>query len=195
MQNLYIIAGCNGAGKTTASFTLLPKILNCNEFVNADEIARGISPFNAESVSVEAGRIMIQRIDGLLNEKKSFAVETTLSSRSYVKKIKGAITQGYNVSLIFFWLPSEQQAIERVKSRVKEGGHNIPTYVVRRRYYAGLKNLFELYIPLCDHWLVFDNSTQHPHIIAEGHHVETSYIYDDDTWGQIQKLSNHGKIT
>lgn len=101
-RNLYVIAGCNGAGKTTASYTILPDILNCKEFVNADEIARGLSPFQPESVSFEAGRIMLNRIDELLNNDKSFAFETTLSSRSYKNKILMAKDKGYNVSLLFF---------------------------------------------------------------------------------------------
>jgi predicted ABC-type ATPase len=103
-KDLYIIAGCNGAGKTTASFTILPNILNCREFVNADEIARGLSPFQPEKVSFEAGRIMIERINDLLNSKENFAFETTLATRSYRSKIFLAKEKGYNVTLLFFWL-------------------------------------------------------------------------------------------
>lgn len=120
MPKLYIIAGCNGAGKTTASYTVLPEMLGCKEFVNADEIAKGLSPFNPESVAIEAGRLMLQRMDDLLSEGSDFAFETTLSTRSYVKFIERAQAKGYFVTLLYFWLPTPEQAIERVATRVCE---------------------------------------------------------------------------
>jgi len=141
-QKIYIIAGCNGAGKTTASLNILPQILQCDEFVNADEIARGLSPFHPERVSLEAGRLMLERISSLMVRKATFALETTLSTRSYVSLIKKAHKAGYQVELIFFWLSSPEVAIERVAKRVAEGGHNIPEDVIRRRYDAGIRNLF-----------------------------------------------------
>ena len=130
MNNVYIIAGCNGAGKTTASFTILPEILNCREFVNADEIAKGLSPFQPESVSFQAGRIMIKRIDELIDAEVDFGFETTLTTLSYLNTIKLAKEKGYFVTLLFFWLNDVNLAIERVKNRVKEGGHNIPVDVI-----------------------------------------------------------------
>ncbi|MBN2259857.1 MAG: zeta toxin family protein [Clostridiales bacterium] len=136
MPNLYIIAGCNGAGKTTASFTVLPDMLNCNEFINADEIARGISPLNPEKAAIDAGRFMLNKIDKLIQNQKDFAFETTLSSKSYIITIQKAKHIGYQTSLVFFWLDSVDLAIERVKTRVLEGGHNIPKQVIIRRYYA-----------------------------------------------------------
>lgn len=151
MPNLYIISGCNGAGKTTASFTVLPEMLDCQEFVNADEIARGLSPFQPEKVAVEAGRIMLQRIDELLKKEVDFAIETTLATRSYAQTIKRAKTQGYNVTLVYFWLSSPELAIARVKRRVAEGGHNIPEEVIRRRYRNGIHHLFNLFLPICDY--------------------------------------------
>ena len=157
-KNLYIIAGCNGAGKTTASFTILPELLNCREFINADEIARGLSPFQPEQVAVEAGRIMLHRVDELLERGVDFALETTLSTRSYTGRIKEAQRNGYFVTLLFFWLESAEMAIDRVGIRVSEGGHNIPADVIKRRYSRGLKNLFSLYMPLCEKTLLFDNS-------------------------------------
>ena len=99
MPNLYVIAGCNGAGKTTASFTVLPEMLNCDEFINADEIARGLSPLNPEKASIEAGRLMLERISKLLSYKKDFAFETTLATKSYRKTISWAITEGYSIIL------------------------------------------------------------------------------------------------
>jgi len=133
-KNLYVIAGCNGAGKTTASFTILPEILNCKEFVNADEIAKGLSPFQPEKVSFEAGRIMLNRINELLETNQNFAFETTLATKSYKSKIIKAKKENYNVTLLFFWLETVDLAIERVKTRVIEGGHNIETEVIKRRY-------------------------------------------------------------
>jgi len=141
-KNLYIIAGCNGAGKTTASFTILPEIINCKEFVNADEIAKGLSPFQPEKVAFESGRIMLNRIEELLKENQSFAFETTLSAKSYKNKIRNAKEKGYTVTLLFFWLQNVELAKERVKIRVSEGGHNIEPEVIERRYINGIKNLF-----------------------------------------------------
>lgn len=167
-HNLYIIAGCNGAGKTTASFTVLPEMLDCREFVNADEIAAGLSPFNPEGVAIQAGRLMIDRIIHLLKEGETFAFETTLATRSYVKLIKQAQKRGYFVTLLFFSLASPEQAVKRVAKRVSLGGHNIPTDVVYRRYSNGLSNLFNLYIPICDYWALYDNSICPTNKIAYG---------------------------
>jgi predicted ABC-type ATPase len=166
-KDLYIIAGCNGAGKTTASFTILPEILNCKEFVNADEIAKGLSPFQPEKVSIEAGRIMLERINDLLNSQANFAFETTLATKSYRSKIFLAREKGYNVTLLFFWLRNADLAIERVRTRVIEGGHHIETEVIRRRYKNGIKNLFEIYLPIVDEIMIFDNSEGKHDLIAE----------------------------
>jgi predicted ABC-type ATPase len=166
-KDLYIIAGCNGAGKTTASFTILPNILNCREFVNADEIARGLSPFQPEKVSFEAGRIMIERINDLLDSKENFAFETTLATRSYRSKIFLAKEKGYNVTLLFFWLQNVNLAVERVRTRVLEGGHHIEAEVIKRRYMRGIKNLFEIYLPIVDEVMIFDNSKGKSDLIAE----------------------------
>jgi predicted ABC-type ATPase len=166
-KDLYIISGCNGAGKTTASFTILPEILNCKEFVNADEIAKGLSPFQPEKVSIEAGRIMLERINDLLNSQENFAFETTLATRSYRSKIFLAKERGYNVTLLFFWLRNADLAIERVRTRVIEGGHHIETEVIKRRYKNGIKNLFEIYLPIADEIMIFDNSEGKHDLIAE----------------------------
>lgn len=138
-NNLYIIAGCNGAGKTTASFTILPDILDCKEFVNADEIAKGLSPFQPEKVALEAGRIMLTRIDGLMESGVNFSFETTLATKSYKHRIVAAKSKGYTVTLIFFWLQHVALAVERVKTRVKEGGHNIETHVINLHKFNSLK--------------------------------------------------------
>jgi len=166
-RDLYIIAGCNGAGKTTASFTILPEILNCKEFVNADEIAKGLSPFQPEKVSMEAGRIMLERINDLLNSQVNFAFETTLATRSYKTKVILAKEKGYHVNLLYFWLRNPDLAIERVRTRVAEGGHPIGTDVIERRYFKGIKNLFEIYLPIVDEFMIFDNSDGKNDLIAE----------------------------
>lgn len=180
MKKLFIIGGCNGAGKTTASYTVLPEMLGCKEFVNADEIAKGLSPFNPESVAIEAGRLMLRRMEDLLSEGADFAFETTLATRSYVGFIRKAQQMGYFVTLVYFWLPTPEQAIERVATRVREGGHSIPPEVIRRRYANGLRNLIELYTPICDFWTIYDNSSadQHIKIVATGQKNATIDIQD-----------------
>jgi predicted ABC-type ATPase len=166
-KKLYIIAGCNGAGKTTASFTILPEILDCKEFVNADEIAKGLSPFQPEKVSFEAGRIMLNRINELISENENFAFETTLSTKSYKNKIIESKEKGYRVTLLFFWLQNIELAKERVKIRVSEGGHNIAPEVIERRYTRGIKNLFDIYLPIVDGALIFDNSEGKHELLAD----------------------------
>lgn len=166
-KKLYIIAGCNGAGKTTASFTILPEVLDCKEFVNADEIAKGLSPFQPEKVSFEAGRIMLNRINELISADKNFAFETTLSTRSYKNKILEAKEKNYRVTLLFFWLQNIELAKERVKIRVLEGGHNIEPEVIERRYIKGIKNLFDIYLPIVDGALIFDNSEGKHDLLAD----------------------------
>lgn len=167
-KNLYIISGCNGAGKTTASYTVLPKILECKEFVNADEIAKGLSPFNPESVAFEAGRLMLQRIDDLLESNVTFAIETTLATKSYVNLVRRAQSMGYFVHLIFFWLESPELAISRVAERVSKGGHNIPQDVIKRRYVAGITNLFARFMNEVDLWMIYDNSRTPRTFVAKG---------------------------
>jgi predicted ABC-type ATPase len=188
MPNLYIIAGCNGAGKTTASYTILPEILHCREFVNADSIAAGLSPFNPESVALEAGRIMLQRIHQLMEEKADFAFETTLATRSYVSLVKKAQETGYRVRLVYFWLDDPELAIKRVAERVSEGGHNIPVEVIKRRYYRGIYNLLNLYIGICNNWMVFNNVT-YPERIAEGGIGVDAVIKNTDIWEIILQQS------
>lgn len=194
MPDLYIIAGCNGAGKTTASFTILPDILNCKEFVNADSIAAGISPFNPESVAFEAGRIMLHRIHQLMEEKADFAFETTLATRSYVSLIKLARKAGYEISLLYFWLASPEFAKQRVAERVNSGGHNIPVEVIERRYYRGINNLLNLYIPIVDNWMIIDNMDTTADIIAKGTGQKDKAIKNSDLWTVILKQSeSYGK--
>lgn len=185
MGNLYIIAGCNGAGKTTASYTILPEMLKCKEFVNADEIARGISPFKPDSVSIQAGKIMIERIKNLISCGTDFALETTLATRTHANVIKFAQENGYKVTLVFFWLSLPSLAVERVKMRVESGGHNIEEKTIRRRYDIGIKHLFSLYIPLCEFWMIINNSTLPPELIAEGVKNQEPKIYNKPIYNKI----------
>jgi predicted ABC-type ATPase len=186
MPNMYIIAGCNGAGKTTTSFTVLPEILGCKEFVNADEIARGLSPFQPEKVPLQAGRIMLNRIKELMKAKSDFGFETTLSTRIYVAFIRQARKLGYKTVLIYFWLESVELAKARVQSRVEEGGHNIPLDVIERRYKGGLKNFFDLYQKSVDEWIVYDNSETTPMLVAKGDETLADMVYNHDIWKRIK---------
>ena len=188
---LYVIAGCNGAGKTTASFTILPDILDCKEFVNADEIAKGLSPFQPEKVSIEAGRIMLNRINELIEENQNFAFETTLSSRSYKNKIVEAKNKGYRVTLLFFWLQNVDLAKERVKIRVQEGGHNINPEIIHRRYYKGINNLFDVYLPIIDGALIFDNSAGKHELLAEKKIDGLLTIFNEQTFKLLKSYHDY----
>ena len=187
--NLYIIAGCNGAGKTTASFTILPGMLNCREFVNADSIAAGLSPFNPENVAVEAGRIMLLRINELLKTGVDFAFETTLATRSYQSLVRDAQALGYKVMLLFIWLDSPKTAMERVATRVAKGGHNIPEDVIERRYYRGIFNLVNLFLPIIDTWMVVNGTNVIIEPIAEGGRAIDYIVSNEYIWGIISSQS------
>lgn len=189
-KTIYIISGCNGAGKTTASYTILPEILNCKEFVNADNIAAGLSPFQPEKVAFEAGRIMLERIEYLLDANETFAIETTLATKIYKSKLLNAIENGYNVKLLFFWLPNVQMAIKRVATRVKNGGHNIPKEVIWRRYSRGIENLFKNYIPLANEWMVFDSSKSEIQMIAKGKNLKSIEVFQNKKWEILKSYNN-----
>ena len=185
-KQLYIIAGCNGAGKTTASFTILPEVLDCKEFINADEIAKGLSPFQPESVAMQAGRIMLARMDELLQKGETFAFETTLATKSYKQKIEWAQANGYEVTLLFFWLRNVTMAKERVAQRVAEGGHSIPSQTIERRYHNGIANLFAIYIDMVDICYIFDNSEGERTPIAKKYKGEKEIIYNTDLYNQMK---------
>lgn len=167
MPELYIIAGPNGAGKTTAARTILPEILYVAEFVNADEIAKGLSPFNPEGVAFEAGRIMLKRIDQLIGEKKDFSIETTLSTKSYYNLMEEAHQKNYTITLIFLWLNDVELAKQRVAKRVSEGGHDIPVETIERRYRRGLTNL-PAFVKVVDRWYIYDNSDGLYDLVVDG---------------------------
>lgn len=186
---MYIIAGPNGAGKTTLAYTILPEIFDCDEFVNADEIAKGISPLNPEKANIRAGRLMLQRIKELLCQGESFAFETTLSTKSYQGLIKRAEHQGYDTTLLFLLLDSVELAVHRVQTRVKEGGHNIPTEIIERRYSNGLINFFKIYRSIVSSWILVDNSYENFEFIAEGFGDEVM-ISSESKWSYLNKEYN-----
>lgn len=187
MKNIYIIAGPNGAGKTTAYREIL-KIYKCEEFVNADEIAKGLSPLNPDDVQRKSGRMMLQRIEELLKNDKSFAIETTLSGKGNISLIKKAKNKGYQVTIIFLYLNAVNLAIDRVKIRVQEGGHNIPKAVIKRRYDRGLKNLFKRYMPIVNSWSLVDNSNEEAKEIARGTLESTPLVNSENIWQQLKTM-------
>lgn len=184
---IIIIAGCNGSGKSTIAPHLLRDAFGLKDFVNADTIAQGLSAYSPESVSIEAGRLMLKRLKNLANERKTFAFETTLATRFYAKWISELKVQGFEFHLIFLWLKNPELAIERVQVRVEQGGHNIPEDVIYRRYFKGLDNFFKLYQPIAESWTVYDNSKfANPVIIAKGFD-KTEEIKFPKTWSKICK--------
>jgi predicted ABC-type ATPase len=187
---LYIVAGCNGAGKTTASFSLLPEILDCQVFINADEIARALNPDNVERVAFEAGRMMLEQINERIRNGDTFAFETTLSARSYKETILLAQGMGYHVTLIYFWLASPEMAISRVKKRVEEGGHHIETEVIRRRYSRGLQNLFSIYLPLATEYLIYDNSKGKPELVVARLIDKEIQINNSPLWEKLKEIAH-----
>ncbi|MCW3112813.1 MAG: zeta toxin [Segetibacter sp.] len=185
MPELYIIAGPNGAGKTTAAKTILPEILNCNIFLNADEIAAQLNPENLEAAALKAGRMMLEQIESCLVQKVSFGIETTLTTRSYLKLVKKAQLEGYEVVLLFFSLPSAKMAKERVAQRVRKGGHNIPREVIERRFVLGIRNLFE-FIEIVDRWHCYENNTTPPGRIAQGERDGSIKIHNFEVWKRLK---------
>ena len=167
-KKVTIIAGPNGAGKTTFALEYLPNEADCPVFVNADLIAAGLSPFRPETAAIRAGRLMLEEINAHARAGKSFAFETTLAGRGYVKKIKQWRADGYIVRLIFLSLATPEEAIARVAKRVYLGGHGVPENVIRRRFCAGLRNFQETYRHCVDHWQKFNNSGDIPVLEDEG---------------------------
>lgn len=189
MPRLYIISGCNGAGKTTSSYTLLPEMLECSQFVNSDEFAKGLAPFSPERASIKASRFMVMKIRYLFRKKEDFAIETTLATRTLLNTVRQAREEGYSVTLLYFWLNSPDLAVARVKARVEAGGHNIPEETVRRRYRVGLRYFFEDYAPVCDRWILADNSITPFRVIAEGSRDEVMNIKDMETYELIRRTA------
>ncbi|MBI4370813.1 MAG: zeta toxin family protein [Elusimicrobia bacterium] len=183
---LFVIAGPNGAGKTTFAREYLPYFAKCHEFVNADLIAGGLSPFSPGAAALEAGRIMLRKIDELSAQRHTFAFETTLSGRSYLALFKRLRANGYKIHLIFLWLPHVDIAIQRVKDRVRRGGHSVPEQDIRRRFDRGIKNLLQEYSQVMDTWGILDNSGSVPQLIVQGQSGRL-VIFDIPLFRQIQE--------
>jgi predicted ABC-type ATPase len=166
-KKCYIIAGPNGAGKTTFATEFLPIEAECLNFINADLIAKGLSPFQPDKVAITAGKLMIQQINEFVRKNESFAFETTLSGKEYADKIRIWTSQKYKVIIYYLKLPSVDLAIERVKLRVSQGGHNVPEHVIRRRYVRSWENFQQIYKHLADSWTIFDTSGKLPVIMEE----------------------------
>ena len=189
MPRLFIISGCNGSGKTTASYAVLPELLDCSEFVNSDEFAKSLSPFNPEKASVAASRYMLLKMRHLLGRKEDFAIETTLATRFLLKMIKEAQKEGYFVTILYLWLISPDLAISRVKARVAAGGHNIKEETIRRRYSVGLHYLFRDFMPLCDRWILCDNSEDKLEVVAESTDAGIT-VRNPEKFGKIKTMNS-----
>jgi predicted ABC-type ATPase len=184
-----MIGGPNGAGKTTWAYRRLASAIKIREFVNADEIARGISPLDPEASAFAAGRLMIDRLNELASTGDSFAFETTCSGRTHVRLLERCRAMGYRIIFIFLWLPSADAALARVARRVIAGGHHIPDEVVVRRHSTGLRDMRHLYLPLADLAFVYDNSDESGILIAERRENTTLLTHDHDRWSRIEEAT------
>ncbi len=154
---IYVIAGCNGAGKTTFAKEFLPKEVKCLRFLNADEIAHGLSPLKPSDGAIRAARLLLAQVDEHLIRRETFSLESTLSGKTYIQLFQRARQQGFEIELHYLWLSSPAQAIARVRQRVRQGGHNVPATDIRRRFQRSLVNLLRNYLPLADRWAVWDS--------------------------------------
>ena len=188
--SLYIIAEPNGAGKTTFAKEFLPHDAKCENFVNADLIAGGLSPFSPEAAAMRASRLLLEQIRWLASKHSDFGFETTLSGVTYVSLLRKLRAQGYQIHLFFLWIPTVEVALARVADRVRRGGHDIPEKVVRRRFQKSIQNLFKLYRPLLDLWMLFDNSETEPRLIAR-EEVGELRVFDQKLFGKITKFSKY----
>ncbi len=191
--HVVVLAGPNGAGKSTAAPTLLRGRLGVTEFVNADTIARGLSAFSPEQAAIEAGRIMLARLRHLASQRRNFAFETTLASRTFAQRLVEWKNDGYAFHLVYLWLPGAEFAIARVRERVQLGGHHVPEEIVRRRYHRGLMNFFDLYLPLATTWRFYDNSGHRARLIARGEGRERIVIINGTLWKQITEEQHGGE--
>lgn len=187
-----VLAGVNGAGKTTASRSLLAKTLRVMSFVNADVIAQGLSGFDPDAAAMRAARIMLEQLHDLAAQRANFAFETTLAARSYAGWLNSLRLSGYDVHLFYFWLDNVDLAIARVAARVQKGGHHIPEATIRRRYDRSIRNLFELYLPVVTSWRVYDNSVHgFPRLISKGKRNQPEVVLNADAWSMVRRSASH----
>jgi len=186
---IYLIGGPNGAGKTTTAFSIMPELIDCYEYVNADAIAAALSPFRPQEVARDAGRVMLQRIKALASQRVDFAFETTMASRSLAPFLADCRNEGHSVCIIYIWLRSAELAVARVKQRVESGGHSVPELDICRRYHRSLNNLFNLYLPLADYWRFYDNSFKKPSLVAEKSTTGSVKILHPTLWDTAQSES------
>lgn len=191
-KNLYIIAGPNGSGKTTFAKRFLPTHAECTHFINADMIAQGLSPFSPVVAAMKAGRLVLKEIEEMSGKGISFAFETTLSGKTYLSLLNKLKNKGYRIHIFFLWIPSSGLALERIKGRVKSGGHDVPAADVRRRFRRSIDNFFKVYEPLLDTWMLYDNSGVEPALVAEkiGGRL---FVKNEDLYNKISKGNGNGK--
>ena len=189
MKEIVILGGPNGAGKTTTARVLLPEFFHLNSFLNADDVARYLAPWNVESAALAAGRLLVERMRALVQEGKSFALESTLSGKSYIPMLKDCRANGWRVALYYFWLSSPEVSIARVARRVSQGGHHVPDDVIYRRFKTGLWNMRHLYLPLADTAAIYDNSGQRRILIADRESGRPLVVRDQDRWSRIEELT------
>jgi len=185
-KNVYIIAGPNGAGKTTFAVKFLPEYVSCPNFVNADLIAQGLSPFSPGAAAIKAGRLVLEQIHQFTNRRVDFAFETTLSGKLYVNLFKSLKKKGYKIHIFFLWIPDADLAVSRIKSRVAQGGHDVPIRDVLRRFNRSIWNFFKLYESFADSWMLFDNAGPIPILIAERKNSKIRII-DESSYNNIVK--------
>jgi predicted ABC-type ATPase len=190
MPEIFVFGGCNGSGKSTLANEILAYLKPSPEFVNADVIAAQLNPNDVDAAAITASRLMLERINNLANQKVDFAFETTLAARSFARFLKKCKGEGYKINLTYVWLDSPDLAIERVARRVASGGHDIPQDIIIRRYQRGVKNFFELYSPIADHWIVYDNTEYPTRKITEKPFAQSQVIYQPIIWQQINSSVN-----
>ncbi len=189
MKEIIIIGGPNGAGKTTAARVLLPDFLDLHPFLNADDIARGLAPWDVDSAALAAGRQLIEWMRALVRDGESFALESTLSGKSYLRLLQQCKQDGWRITLLYFWLPTPEDAVARVARRVSQGGHSIPTDTVLRRYYASVWNMRNLYLSLADEAEIYDNTDRKRTMIAEKREDLALLVYDPERWARIEEVA------
>ncbi|MGB8261875.1 MAG: AAA family ATPase [Terracidiphilus sp.] len=183
-----VLGGPNGAGKTTAARVLLPEFLELHEYLNADEIARRISPDDVDSAAFAAGRELIVHMRQLVREGRSFALETTCSGKSFLPTLRECKENAWKIKLLYFWLPTPEASLDRVARRVLQGGHGIPAEAIYRRFRTGLWNMLHLYLPLADEAEIYDNSDRKRVLVAEKREGRAMVVHDWAGWNRMEEI-------